>query len=224
MIPASVVDEVKRADGVKEAEGAVFSTAVTVIDGDRDNLSPSSGAPTVVGSWNSNDARIMDITSGAAPKGSGQIMLDADTAEKHDLAIGDGLSVITALGTHTAKISGIADFTVTNPGAAVFYFDTPTAQKVLTGETGVYTDVNVTAAEGVSDDQLKRNVVAELGGGYKVLTAKETAEANQKDVEGFMNVMEYAMLGFAGIAFLVGIFLIINTFSMLVAQRTRRSA
>jgi putative ABC transport system permease protein len=29
------------------------------------------------------------------------------------------------------------------------------------------------------------------------------------------------MLGFAGIAFLVGIFLIINTFSMLVAQRTR---
>ncbi len=221
VIPASVVDEVKRADGVKEAEGAVFSTAVTVIDGDRDNLSPTSGAPTVVGSWNSNDARTMDITSGAAPKGPGQIMLDADTAEKHDLGIGDELSVITALGTHTAKISGIADFAVTNPGAAVFYFDTPTAQKVLTGETGVYTDVNVTAAEGVSDDQLKQNVVAELGGGYKVLTAKETAEANQKDVESFMNVMEYAMLGFAGIAFLVGIFLIINTFSMLVAQRTR---
>ncbi|MEU1260482.1 ABC transporter permease [Streptomyces cellulosae] len=221
VIPASVVDEVKRADGVKEAEGAVFSTAVTVVDGDRDNLSPTSGAPTVVGSWNSNDARTMDITSGAAPKGSGQIMLDADTAEKHDLGIGDELSVITALGTHTAKISGIADFAVTNPGAAVFYFDTPTAQKVLTGETGVYTDVNVTAAEGVSDDQLKQNVVAELGGGYKVLTAKETAEANQKDVESFMNVMEYAMLGFAGIAFLVGIFLIINTFSMLVAQRTR---
>ncbi len=64
-------------------------------------------------------------------------------------------------------------------------------------------------------------MLAELGGGYKVLTAKEAAEANQKDVEGFMNVMKYAMLGFAGIAFLVGIFLIINTFSMLVAQRTR---
>ncbi|MFF5343410.1 ABC transporter permease [Streptomyces althioticus] len=221
VIPASVVDEVKRADGVRAAEGAVFSTAVTVIDGDRDNLSPSNGGPTIVGSWNSNDARTMDITSGAAPKGSGQIMLDADTAEKHDLGIGDELSVMTALGTHTAKISGVADFNVTNPGAAIFFLDTPTAQKVLVGETGVYTDVNVTAAEGVSDDQLKQNVLAELGGGYKVLTAKETAEANQKGVEGFMNVMKYAMLGFAGIAFLVGIFLIINTFSMLVAQRTR---
>ncbi|MEU0578706.1 FtsX-like permease family protein [Streptomyces griseoincarnatus] len=221
VIPASVVDEVKRADGVRAAEGAVFSTAVTVVDGDRDSLSPTNGGPTIVGSWNSNDARTMDITSGAAPKGAGQVMLDADTAEKHDLGVGDELSVITALGTHTAKISGVADFTVTNPGAAIFFLDTPTAQKVLVGETGVYTDVSVTAAEGVSDDQLKQNVLAELGGGYRVLTAEEAAEANQKGVEGFMNVMKYAMLGFAGIAFLVGIFLIINTFSMLVAQRTR---
>ncbi|MBJ6645631.1 ABC transporter permease [Streptomyces griseoincarnatus] len=221
VIPASVVDEVKRADGVRAAEGAVFSTAVTVVDGDRDSLSPTNGGPTIVGSWNSNDARTMDITSGAAPKGAGQVMLDADTAEKHHLGVGDELSVITALGTHTAKISGVADFTVTNPGAAIFFLDTPTAQKVLVGETGVYTDVSVTAAEGVSDDQLKQNVLAELGGGYRVLTAEEAAEANQKGVEGFMNVMKYAMLGFAGIAFLVGIFLIINTFSMLVAQRTR---
>ncbi len=221
VIPASVVDEVKRADGVRAAEGAVFSTAVTVVDGDRDSLSPTNGGPTIVGSWNSNDARTMDVTSGAAPKGAGQVMLDADTAEKHGLGVGDELSVITALGTHTAKISGVADFTVTNPGAAIFFLDTPTAQKVLVGETGVYTDVSVTAAEGVSDDQLKQNVLAELGGGYRVLTAEEAAEANQKGVEGFMNVMKYAMLGFAGIAFLVGIFLIINTFSMLVAQRTR---
>ncbi|CAL9461400.1 ABC transporter permease [Streptomyces sp. enrichment culture] len=221
VIPASVVEEVQRAEGVKAAEGAVFSTAVTVVDGDRDNLSPTNGGPTVVGSWNANDARTMDITSGAEPKGAGQIMLDADTAEKHDLGVGDELSVITALGTHTAKISGVADFTVTNPGAAVFFLDTPTAQKVLVGEDGVYTDVYVTAAEGVSDEQVKQNVLAELGGGYKVLTEKEAAEANQKSVEGFMNVLKYAMLGFAGIAFLVGIFLIINTFSMLVAQRTR---
>ncbi|MGW0209131.1 ABC transporter permease, partial [Streptomyces sp. NPDC003233] len=64
-------------------------------------------------------------------------------------------------------------------------------------------------------------VTAALGHGYRVQTAKEVADANQKSVESFLNVMKYAMLGFAGIAFLVGIFLIINTFSMLVAQRTR---
>lgn len=220
-MPASVLDQVRTAPGVKSAEGAVFSSAVTVVDADKDNLSPSSGAPTIVGSWNANEARTMKITSGAAPKGSGQVMVDEDTADKHHLKLGDEIGVISAVGTHTAKISGIAHFTVTNPGAAIFYLDTPTAQKTLVGRTGVYTNVNVTAAAGVGDARLKQDVTAATGGHYKVQTAKETADANSQDVGGFLDVMKYAMLGFAGIAFLVGIFLIINTFSMLVAQRTR---
>ncbi|MEU1080341.1 FtsX-like permease family protein [Streptomyces sp. NPDC005908] len=221
VVPAAVVDEVRAAEGVKSAEGTVFSTSVTVVDGDKDSLSPTSGGPTIVGSWNRNDARTMEITDGAAPRGADQIMVDADTADKHDLALGDEIGVISALGTHTAKISGIADFTVTNPGAAIFFLDTATAQRTLVGESGVYTNVNVTAAAGVSDDQLKRNVLTALGTDYKVQTAKESADANKESVGDFMGVLKYAMLGFAGIAFLVGIFLIINTFSMLVAQRTR---
>ncbi|CAL9514384.1 ABC transporter permease [Streptomyces sp. enrichment culture] len=221
VIPASVLDEVRKADGVRVAEGTVFSTAVTVVDADRNDLSPTNGGPTIVGSWNSNDARTMEITSGAAPKGPDQIMVDSDTADKHGLELGDEIGVMGAVGTHRAKISGITDFTVTNPGAAIFFLDTKTAQQALVGKGGVYTNVQVTAADGVSHEQLKKNVRAELGTGYKVQTAAETAEENQKDVEGFMSVMKYAMLGFAGIAFLVGIFLIINTFSMLVAQRTR---
>ncbi|MFI8203975.1 ABC transporter permease [Streptomyces sp. NPDC085937] len=221
VIPAAVVDQVRGAQGVKSAEGAVFSTSVTVVDGDKDSLSPTSGGPTIVGSWNANDARTMEITDGAAPRGADQIMVDADTADKHHLALGDEIGVISALGTHTAKISGIADFTVTNPGAAIFFLDTATAQRALVGESGVYTNVNVTAAAGVSDDQLKRNVLTALGTDYKVQTAKESADANKESVGDFMGVLKYAMLGFAGIAFLVGIFLIINTFSMLVAQRTR---
>ncbi|MEW1684221.1 FtsX-like permease family protein [Streptomyces sp. NPDC093594] len=221
VVPAAVVDEVRAAEGVKSAEGTVFSTSVTVVDGDKDSLSPTSGGPTIVGSWNRNDARTMEITDGAAPRGADQIMVDADTADKHDLALGDEIGVISALGTHTVKISGIADYTVTNPGAAIFFLDTATAQRTLVGESGVYTNVNVTAAAGVSDDQLKRNVLTALGTDYKVQTAKESADANKESVGDFMGVLKYAMLGFAGIAFLVGIFLIINTFSMLVAQRTR---
>lgn len=221
VMPASVLDEVRKADGVLKAEGTVFSTSATVVDGDLDKLSPSSGAPTIVGNWNSNEARTMEITSGAAPKGPDQILVDADTADKHGLGLGDEIGVITVVGTHHARVSGIATFTVTNPGAAIFYLDTKTAQQTLVGRTGVYTNVNVTAAQGVTDAQLKQSVAAELRGGYKVQTAKEVADANQQNVNGFLNVMKYALLGFAGIAFLVGIFLIVNTFSMLVAQRTR---
>ncbi|OIK01498.1 ABC transporter permease [Streptomyces colonosanans] len=221
VLPASVLGEVRKAEGVKSAEGTVFSTSVTVVDAKLDKLSPSSGAPTIVGGWNSNDARTMKITSGGAPKGPDQVMVDADTVDKHHLKLGDEISMITVVGTHRAHVSGIADFTVTNPGAAIFYLDTKTAQQTLVGQTGVYTNVNVTAAQGVTDDQLKKNVTAAVGHGYKVQTAKEVADANQKELQSFLDVMKYAMLGFAGIAFLVGIFLIVNTFSMLVAQRTR---
>ncbi|WP_432041559.1 ABC transporter permease [Streptomyces cadmiisoli] len=221
VMPASVVDDVRKADGVKSAEGTVFSTSVTVVDADKDSLSPSGGGPTIVGNWNANDARTMKIASGSAPEGADQVMVDADTAGKHDLALGDRIGVITAVGTHRAKLSGIVDFTVTNPGAAIFYLDTPTAQRALVGETGVFTNVNVTAASGFSDAALKKSVATALDGGFQVQTAKEVADANAEDVQEFMGVIKYAMLGFAGIAFLVGVFLIINTFSMLVAQRTR---
>ncbi|MEU6538256.1 FtsX-like permease family protein [Streptomyces sp. NPDC047000] len=221
VMPASVVDGARRAQGVQWAVGTVFSTSVTVVDANKDSLSPKSGGPTIVGSWNRNDARTMKITDGAAPHGSGQVMVDADTARKHHLKLGDRIGLISAVGTHTARISGIAKFDVTNPGAAMFYLDTPTAQRALVGRTGVYTNVEVMAAGGVTQTQLKKNVAASLGGDYRVRTGKEIADANQKSVASFMDVMKYALLGFAGIALLVGIFLIVNTFSMLVAQRTR---
>ncbi|MFE1960084.1 ABC transporter permease [Streptomyces sp. NPDC059479] len=221
-LPASLVETVRKADGVKSAEGAVSSMSVTVVDSDNKNVGATSGAPTIAGNWTRNDLRSMEITSGHAPRGPTEVMVDADTAEKHHLAIGDELRTIAVTGDLTAKISGIATFTVTNPGATVVYFDTATSQRELLGGTGLFTHVNVTAEPGVSDDVLKRDVAALLAGGpYKLQTQQEAADANRADVGSFLDVMKYAMLGFAGIAFLVGIFLIVNTFSMLVAQRTR---
>ncbi|MFD7441050.1 ABC transporter permease [Streptomyces sp. NPDC059909] len=220
-LPASLVAEVRKADGVKSAEGAVVSMSVTVVDADNKNMGSSNGAPTIAGNWTQNDLRSMEITSGHAPRGPTEVMVDADTAEKHRLEIGDELRTIAVTGDLTARISGIASFKVTNPGAAVVYFDTATAQRQLIGSTGVFTHIAVTAEPGVGHEQLKRNVAAVVPGPYKFQTQQEAADAGREDVGEFLDVMKYAMLGFAGIAFLVGIFLIVNTFSMLVAQRTR---
>ncbi|MCX4511357.1 FtsX-like permease family protein [Streptomyces sp. NBC_01619] len=220
-LPASLLSKVEKAQGVKSAEGGVVSMSVTVVDAGNENMGSSNGAPTIAGSWTQGDLRTMEITSGHAPRGPTDVMVDADTAEKHKLEIGDELRTIAVTGDFTAKISGIASFKVTNPGAAVVYFDTATAQRELLGRTGEFTHIAVTAAPGVSDEQLKRNVAAVAEGPYKLQTQAEAADAGREDVGGFLDVMKYAMLGFAGIAVLVGIFLIVNTFSMLVAQRTR---
>ncbi|MFG2275388.1 ABC transporter permease [Streptomyces chartreusis] len=220
-LPASAVEQVAAVDGVKKAEGSVGSMSVTVVNSENKNMGSSTGAPTIAGNWTENDKKSMEITSGHAPRGPTEVMVDADTADKHDLKLGDELRTIAATGDIRARIVGIASWKVTNPGAAVVYFDTETAQRGLLGATGRFTQVSVTAADGVSDAKLKQDVAQALDGSYKVQTAKDSADENRKDVGAFMDVIKYAMLGFAGIAFLVGIFLIINTFSMLVAQRTR---
>ncbi|MET8409021.1 FtsX-like permease family protein [Streptomyces sp. NPDC005195] len=226
-LPASALTRAEKADGVKYAEGAVSSMNVTVVNSANENMGSSNGAPTIAGNWTRNDLRSMEITTGHAPRGPTETMVDADTADKHHLKLGDELRTIAVTGDFKARIVGIATFKVTNPGAAVVYFDTATAQRELLGATGRFTQINVSAASGVTDARLKRNVTTTLGAGttaktsYKVQTQKENADENRSGVGSFMNVIKYAMLGFAGIAFLVGIFLIINTFSMLVAQRTR---
>ncbi|MFF0479331.1 ABC transporter permease [Streptomyces sp. NPDC004284] len=220
-LPASLVERVGKVGGVEEARGSVTSTSVTVVDAKNENVGPDGGAPTIAVNWSTDALRSVELASGHEPRGPTEVVVDGATAEKHGLKLGDELRTIAVTGDFTAKISGIVDFKVTNPGATVVYFDTATAQRELLGKEGVFTEVTVDAKPGVGHDALKRDIAAALGGGYKIQTAAEVADAGRASMAGFLDVMKYAMLGFAAIAFLVGIFLIVNTFSMLVAQRTR---
>ncbi|MFJ4781082.1 ABC transporter permease [Streptomyces sp. NPDC088762] len=221
-LPADAVQKVSAVPGVQSAQGSVISLSITVVNAENKNVGPTSGAPTIAASWNDNELKSMAVTSGHEPRGPTDVLVDADTAKKHKLKIGDELRTIAVTGDFRARISGIATFKVTNPGATVVYFDTATAQRELLGAPGTFTNINVIAADGVSDEQLKGNIAAAVGADtYKLQTAKESADQGRKEVGSFLDVMKYAMLGFALIAFLVGIFLIFNTFAMLVTQRTR---
>jgi putative ABC transport system permease protein len=220
-VPASLQKTLLGVKGVAASEPDVTSASVTVADARNKSISPSSGAPTIVSNWDPTDTRAVDITAGHIPRNATEAVLDADTADKHDLKVGDSLRIIAAPGDIDVTISGIATFKTTNPGAAVIYIDTATAQAKLLGRTDAYTGYGLTAAPGVTDEQLKADVKAAIGSGYTIDTAAETKKKGQDDIGTFLNFMKYAMLGFAGISVLVGIFLIVNTFSMLVAQRTR---
>ncbi|MFF5637356.1 ABC transporter permease [Streptomyces sp. NPDC012825] len=220
-LPAALLEKVAEAEGARNVRGAVTSLSVTVVDARNENVGPTGGAPTIAVNWTPNELRSVEIVSGHEPRGPTDVVVDGATAEKHGLKLGDELRTISVTGDFTAKISGIADFKVTNPGATLVYFDTATAQRELLGGEGLFTQITADAAPGVSDDALKAGIAAALGDGYELQTAAEAADAGRAELAGFLDVMKYAMLGFAGIAFLVGVFLIVNTFSMLVAQRTR---
>lgn len=221
-VPASVTGRIAAEPGVRQVVGTASSTAVTLVDprGDK-SLSPTSGAPTIATNWAVTPRPALDLTSGTAPHGPGQALLDADTAAKAHLGIGDNVKIMSAYGSFTHRISGIATFRTTNPGAAMVFLDTATAQRELLGRSGVFTSVEAYGDGTRTNDRLKAQTAAALGGGYQVQTKAEATAENKSSIGSFLNVMKYAMLGFAGIAVLVGIFLIVNTFSMLVAQRTR---
>ncbi|MEU0933185.1 MULTISPECIES: FtsX-like permease family protein [unclassified Embleya] len=219
----SVIDKIAKVDGVKEAHGNVSLESLTVVDKHNKSVGPSSGAPTIATNWFETDRTPVKITSGAAPKGPAEVMIDADTADKKHVKIGDELRVIAPNGEFPVKVSGIVTFTTTNPGAALLSFDNASASQRLLGDANLVTSVSVSAAQGVSDKDLKLRVQQLLNDPktFEVQTAAESAKDANDQLSGFLNVMKYAMLGFAGVAVLVGIFLIFNTFSMLVAQRTR---
>ncbi|MET9834298.1 ABC transporter permease [Streptomyces sp. NPDC006385] len=239
-LPASLADRLAQVDGVAAARAEVDVDGITVADEDRESVSPTTGAPTIGTAWNPTERSPVELTSGHAPKGDAQVLVDADTADSKDVRIGDRLTVIGQEGSFPVEVVGIVTFTTTNPGAALVFFDPAAAQTRLLGDPEAATSISVDAAEGVSDTELKQRVAAALGtdagtddgtttgtgtgtgtGTYELRTADEQAKSDVEQLGGFLDIIKYVMLGFAGVAVLVGVFLIVNTFSMLIAQRTR---
>jgi putative ABC transport system permease protein len=221
-LPAALVDRVARVDGVASAHADVGVENITVVDIDNESVGPTTGAPTIAADWYVTDRSPVELTSGHAPRGAGEALLDADTADKKHVEIGDTLTVMAQPGSFKVRIVGIATFKTTNPGAALVFLDPEVAATRLLGAADKATSISVDAAQGVTDAELKHRVAAALGSGpYDVKTADEQAKSAAENLGGFLDVIKYVMLGFAGIAVLVGVFLIVNTFSMLIAQRTR---
>ncbi|MGP3923390.1 ABC transporter permease [Streptomyces sp. 8N616] len=220
-LPAALRERVAAVDGVADAQVDVRVERVTLVDERNEPVGPTSGAPTIATNWNDTERSPVKLSSGHLPRGAGEALLDADTADRDGLGIGDTLRVVAPPGTFPVKVVGIMAFTTTNPGAALVALDTPTSQTKLLGKPGAATAIMADAAPGTSDEVLKQRIADELGSGYELSTRDERAESQAAELGGFLDVIKYVMLGFAGIAVLVGVFLIVNTFSMLIAQRTR---
>jgi putative ABC transport system permease protein len=221
-LPASLAARVAQVDGVASAHPDVRVDNVTVVDSRRRQVSPTTGAPTIATDWYLTDRSPVELSAGRAPHGPGEALLDADTAGRKDVEIGDTLTVMAQPGSFRVEVVGIATFTTTNPGSARVFLDPAVAARQLLGSADRATGISAHAAPGVSDAELKRRIAAAIGtGGHELKTADERARSAAEELGTFLDVIKYVMLGFAGVAVLVGVFLIVNTFSMLIAQRTR---
>ena len=103
-------------------------------------------------------------------------------------------------------------------------FTEPVAQRLMLGEADTYSSITVRAADGVSLAALRDDIAGALGTGFVVKTGDQLSASMSAGLKEGLAFFNNILLGFAGVALFVGIFLILNTFSIIVAQRTRELA
>ena len=224
-LPASVISEVQKVDGVKSATGMVGEDGARVIGSDG-KVVPSTGPPRLGGNWLGEDGQIQ-LRQGRGPAQDDEIAVNAAVAKAAGFKIGDRVGVLTLQPKKTFTLVGIWGYPGGKDsigGAQEVAFTTPVAQQLMLGRTGAYSMINVKVDDGQKPDVVRDRVAARLGSDYTVKTGKQLADdsaAGLKEVLAFFNKI---LLGFAGVALFVGVFLILNTFSIIVAQRTRELA
>ena len=167
----------------------------------------------------------LDLKAGRWPQGAEQVAVDASSAEKEHLKIGDSVAVRTLGVKHRYEITAIARFGNVDSlgGATMAIFDMPTAQKLLHKE-GQFDGISMAAADGTSPAELVKAVRPLVPDSLQVQDSAAQAKADAKDTNEGLDFIRYFLLGFGGIALFVGAFVIFNTLSITVAQRTREFA
>ena len=155
----------------------------------------------------------------------GEVVIDKDAAGKYGYPVGDTTKVAVDAGVFPVKIVGIARYgDVDSLGGATFaVFDVPTAQKLFKLGNS-FTAISVEAKQGVAAASLVSQLRRITPATAQVRTGADQAAKDEKDVAGFVKYIRYFLVGFGMVALFVGGFVIFNTLSITVAQRTRELA
>ena len=223
-MPVSILPQVASLPGVAASEGSVSGFAQLVDK--HDKAITTNGAPTIGSSYGTvPEISGFSLTSGRAPRGSGEVVIDKGTAAKYGFKVGDPIEILFQGPPERFTVVGIVKFGKANGlgGATVAEFDLPVAQQLL-NRLGTFDAVNLLARPGVSPAALQTTVSKHLPSGYQAVTGTQLAQENANQVNKNLSVVTDFLLVFALVSLFVGSFIILNTFSILVAQRTREFA
>jgi putative ABC transport system permease protein len=224
-IPGSVVQKVAAVPGVKKATGTVTADGARVVGPDGKVIS-SQGPPRLGLAWR-GEGRLAELRKGRGPQAADEVAINANLAKRGNFSVGSPIQVLTMQPKRTFTVVGIFGYPGGRDsigGETAVAFTEPVAQELLLGRPGVYSGIDVTAQSGVSPTRLRDDIRGVLGSGYRVRTGQEVANDDAAGLRQFLDIVRNILLGFAGITLFVGIFLIVNTFSILVAQRTHELA
>jgi putative ABC transport system permease protein len=226
-VPESVLERVRRLDSVEAATGTVADEDATKIlkpDGKAIN---TQGAPSFGLGIDPTQSRFnpLKLVEGTWPSSPDEVVIDAGTADKQGYGVGDTIRIATLKPVRPFRVTGIARYgSVDSLGSATFaVFTIPIAQELL-DRKGQFDTISVAAKEGVTPEELVADIKPILPPTAQVRTGVEQAEEESSEVAEFTSFFQYFLLAFAAVALFVGAFVIFNTMSITVAQRTRELA
>ena len=219
-LDASLLETVRRVEGVEAAEGTLIGLAQLVAP-DGEAIPPRLG-PGLGFSWpEREDLALLRLREGRRPEGPREMAIDAGTARAYDFAPGDRVRVLLDGPAEEFRLAGTFTFgDEANPGPTLAAFDTATAQRAF-GAPGQLDTINVAASPGVTPETLRERVAKALPAGVEAVTGEQAAADNADTLRASLEFLTAVLLVFAAVGVLVGAFLIANTFSILVGQRTR---
>jgi putative ABC transport system permease protein len=223
---ASLLPKVRALPGVLEAEGGISDLAHLV--GRDGKVISGHGSPDLAFSVHPHGNQRfnpLELVSGTWPVGPHQVAIDEHTASNSHYKVGDTIGVIARGPVTPYKIAGIVKIGGVSSlgGATMAIFDFPTAQKIFDKE-GKLDGIDIAAKHGVSPEELVKEIEPILPPTAQVRTGQGQAKQATKDTNSFLSIIQDFLLAFAGVALFVGIFVIANTLSITIAQRTRELA
>ncbi|OKI60473.1 ABC transporter permease [Micromonospora sp. CB01531] len=225
-LPAATVDKVRAVPGVATATGVVAADGARLI-GSNGKAVASFGPPQLGENW-TGESEQLRLREGHEPRADDEIVINQGLATAGKVKLGDRVGVLTPLEPkQDFTIVGIFGYSGGRDsigGSNEIMFTTPTAQRLMLGEPNAFNSVTVKAAGGVTDESLRDAVAAAVGDGYVVKTGEQLSSEAAQGFKEALSFFNRILLGFAAVALLVGTFLILNTFSIIVAQRTRELA
>jgi putative ABC transport system permease protein len=228
-VDESLVEEVRALPDVDWASGGVYDETNTKIIGSDGKAINTQGAPSlgfgIETDPESQRFNPLNLVEGTWADGDGEVVIDAGTADREGYEIGDTVEISTIQPKQDFELVGIAKFgDVDSLGTATFaIFDLPTAQKLLDRE-GQVDEISVAGVQGTTPEQLISEIQPVLPDNAQVRSGTVEAQEDKDEISEFTSFIEYFLLAFAGIALFVGAFVIFNTLSITVAQRTREFA
>jgi putative ABC transport system permease protein len=219
----SLLPKIRALPDVADAVGGVGGSAHLIVNG---KVVAFGGAPNLGFSVDPTQPELNSLTliDGTWP-GRNQVVIDQATAQKKDLKVGQTIGVQANGPTLQMKISGLVHFggAASLGGATLSGFDLPTGQRLFE-RVGKLDQIRAKANPGVSPAKLAAQIRAILPPGTQVKTGAQQAKSDAKDTESFLNFLQDFLLAFGGIALFVGAFVIVNSLSITIKQRTRELA